>query len=156
MLKLKRLKETLRNFFACFCSGMNQYEKVIKKFHVHIRCTGLHATLAQTGSFKRFQSGFRAHHSKHLIKLLMIFIELHIVGWFLHWFYWTSVLPLTQLITGTNGSEPGWFTRVSYGVPHGSRHDSFKTIWWDEISQIIWTIDLKCCISGQGNPQNPE
>lgn len=61
------------------------------------------------------------------------------MGWFLHWFYWTSALSLTQAITGTNGSVPGWLTldwshrfwfgppqnafspdiSVSYGVPHG-------------------------------------
>lgn len=117
-----------------------------------------------------FSSGFFeviAAQKQHLLKFLMIFSELQRVDCFLYWSWWTSVLPLIELISmlllehvsGIRGTASRWFrsyllaafkfvrvpdmcssyTRISHGVPQGSVFGTILfTLFMFPLGTVIW------------------
>lgn len=107
-----------------------------------------------------------ATQKQHLLKFLMI-SELQRVDCFLNWSWWTSVLPLIEMIsmlllehvTGIRGTASRWFrsylqatfkfvrvpdmcssyTRISHGVPQGTVFGSILfTLFMFPLGTIIW------------------
>lgn len=107
-----------------------------------------------------------ATQKQHLLKFLMI-SELQRVDCFLNWSWWTSVLPLIEMIsmlllehvTGIRGTASRWFrsylqatfkfvrvpdmcssyTRISHGVPQGTVFGSILfTLFMFPLGTLIW------------------